>query len=372
MDAFFFFWLFLAYLAPVFSAVDVAAAFPIDSSFNTSAATLASFSSFDAAIATPELFSFDTSVIAPELFSFFEASDDTPELFSSVIMSAATPTLYSLFIASVTTPELFSLFNASADTLKSSSSFSASADTLESYSLYDTPAATLELISLLNASAATPEPYSLLNVSAATPALYSSFNSSIATPESYSSVNASVNTLELISSVNASATASAPIVLFYIIRPSPTCLVVDTDFDPDSAAEICEAMANPPPMVKKGSFAQIGQTVTMLHKHIQDFIAQPSNAPGKVLVVEATDNADQAEYAPVTVYIATAAQIAELDVANKEELLDSNMVQVAQSDAPVLAAKHKRVFRGKLKTKLRSVGKATKSAIMFRHARHAK
>ncbi|KAJ1854050.1 hypothetical protein GGH12_003259 [Coemansia sp. RSA 1822] len=280
MNAFFFFWLFLAYLAPVISAVDVAATCPIDSSFNTSAATPTSFSSLDASIATPELFSFDTSVTTPDSLSLFNASADTPEL-----------------------------------------------------------------ISLINTSAA----------------------------------------------------ASAPIVLFYIIRPTPTCLAVDTEFDPVSAAEICEAMANPPPMVKKGSSAQIDQTDTtvqlslalicavisityirgfkhtwVLHKQIQDFFTQPFDAWDKEPVVKATGNAKQVEYATVTAYIATAAQITEPAAVNKGELLDSDMIQIAQSDAPVLAAKHKRMFRGKMRAKLCSVGKATKLAIKFKRARHAK
>ncbi|KAJ2129748.1 hypothetical protein GGF48_002303, partial [Coemansia sp. RSA 921] len=143
--------------APAFSAVDVAATCPIDSSFNTSATTLASFSSLDASIATPGLFSFDASIATSELFSLFNGP--------------------------ITTPELLSSFNTSADTL---------------------------------------EPFSLFNTSA----------------------------------------ASAPVVLFYIIRPTPTCLVVDTDFDPASAADSCEAMANPPLIVKRSSLAQIGQTDT--------------------------------------------------------------------------------------------------------------
>ncbi|KAJ1850886.1 hypothetical protein LPJ76_006311, partial [Coemansia sp. RSA 638] len=223
------------------------------------------------------------------------------------------------------------------------------------------------------------------------------FNASADTPELFSLFNASANTPELISSINTSAAASAPIVLFYIIRPTPTCLAVDTDFDPVSAAQICEAMANPPPLVKKGSSAQIGQTDTtvqlslellcavisityirgfkhtwVLHKQIQDFFTQPFDAWGKEPAVEATGNTEQSEYAPATAYIATAAaQITELTVA-KDELLDSDMIQIAQSDAPVLAAKYKRMFRGKMRAKLRSVGKAIKLAIKFRRAHHAK
>ncbi|KAJ2142238.1 hypothetical protein IW136_002018 [Coemansia sp. RSA 678] len=230
--------------ASAFSAVDVAATCPIDSSFNTSATTLALFSSLDASIATPGLFSFDASIATSESLSSFNASADIPELLSS--------------------------FNAFVDTL---------------------------------------EPFSLFNTSA----------------------------------------ASAPIVLFYIIRPTPTCLVVDTDFDPASAADTCEAMANPPLMVKRGSSAQIGQTNTaqlclalmcaafciayirgfkhtwMLHKQIQDFTL-PHDTWATEPAVEATDNVNQAEYAPVTTYIATAAQHTEPAVANQEELLDSDMV----------------------------------------------
>ncbi|KAJ2655081.1 hypothetical protein IW148_006183 [Coemansia sp. RSA 1199] len=292
MNAFFFFWLFLAYLAPVFSAVDVVATCLIGSSFNTSVATPTSFSSLDASIATPELFSFDTSV---------------------------------------TTPDSLSLFNASAATL---------------------------------------EPFSLFNTSA--------------------------DTLELISSINTPAAASAPIVLFYIIRPTPTCLAVDTDFDPVSVAQICEAMANPPPLVKKGNTAHIIQTgvivqlslallcavisityirgfkhTWVLHKQIQDFFTQPFNAWDKEPAVEATVNTEKVEYATVTAYIATAAQTTEPTVARDEPLV-SDMIQIAQSDAPVLAAKHKHMFRGKMRAKLCSVGKATKLAIKFKRARHAK
>ncbi|KAJ2500870.1 hypothetical protein GGH96_002391, partial [Coemansia sp. RSA 1972] len=102
------------------------------------------------------------------------------------------------------------------------------------------------------------------------------------------------------------------------------------------------------------------------------FIAQPIDELGKEPAVEATDNADQAKYAPVTAYIATAAQITEPAVANKDELLDSEMVQTAQSGAPVLAAKHKRMLCKKMRAKLRSVGKAIKLAIKFRRAHHAK
>ncbi|KAJ2836676.1 hypothetical protein J3B01_002674 [Coemansia erecta] len=231
--------------ASAFSAVDVAATCPIDSSFNTSATTLALFSSLDASIATPGLFSFDASIATSESLSSFNASADIPELLSS--------------------------FNTSADTL---------------------------------------EPFSLFNTSA----------------------------------------ASAPIVLFYIIRPTPTCLVVDTDFDPASAADSCEAMANPPLMVKRGKSAQVGQTnivqlclalicaafciayirgfkhTWMLHKQIQDFFTLPHDAWATEPAVEATDNVNQAEYAPVTTYIATAAQHTEPAVANQEELLDSDMV----------------------------------------------
>ncbi|KAJ2481102.1 hypothetical protein IWW56_001970 [Coemansia sp. RSA 2131] len=125
-------------------------------------------------------------------------------------------------------------------------------------------------------------------------------------------------------------------------------------------------MANPPPMVKKGSTAQIVQTDTtvqlsltllcavisityirgfkhtwVLHKQIQDFFTQPFDAWGKEPAVKATVNTD-------------------------------DMIQIAQSDAPVLAAKHKRMFRGKMRAKLCSVGKAIKLAIKFRRARHAK
>ncbi|KAJ1852144.1 hypothetical protein GGH12_003468 [Coemansia sp. RSA 1822] len=225
----------------------------------------------------------------------------------------------------------------------------------------------------------------------------SSFNTSAATPASFSSFNMSADTPELISSINTSAAASVPIVLFYIIRPTPTCLAVDTDFDPVSAAEICEAMANPPPMVKKGSSAQIGQTDTtvqlslsllcavicityirefkytwVLHKQIQDFFTPPFDAWDKKPAVEATGNAKQVEYATVTAYIATAAQIAEPAAANKDELLDSDMIRIAQSDAPVLTAKHKRMFRGKMRAKLRSVDKAIKLAIKLKRAYHAK
>ncbi|KAJ2471280.1 hypothetical protein IWW56_006369, partial [Coemansia sp. RSA 2131] len=105
---------------------------------------------------------------------------------------------------------------------------------------------------------------------------------------------------------------------------------------------------------------------------IHDFFAQPFDAWDKEPVVEATDNAEQAEYAPATAYIATAAQITEPAAANKDELLDSDVIQIVQLDAPVLSAKHKRVFRGKMRAKLRSVGKAIKLAIKFRHACHAK
>ncbi|KAJ2655167.1 hypothetical protein IW148_006148 [Coemansia sp. RSA 1199] len=217
------------------------------------------------------------------------------------------------------------------------------------------------------------------------------------TLELISSFNASANTLELISSINTSAAASVPIVLFYIIRPTPTCMAVDTDFDPVSAAQIFEAMANPPPLVKKGSSAQIVQTDTtvqlslallcavffityirgfkhtwVLHKQIQDFFTQPFDVWDKEPAVEATVNTEKVEYAPVTAYIATAAQITEPAAANKDELLDSDMIQIAQSDAPVLAAKHKRMFRGKMRAKLCSVGKAIKLATKFRRAHHAK
>ncbi|KAJ1755780.1 hypothetical protein LPJ77_005105 [Coemansia sp. RSA 2523] len=259
--------------APAFSAVDVAATCPIDSSFNTSATTLALFSSLDASIATPGLFS--------------------------------------LFNGSIATPELFSSFNASADIPELLSSFNAFVDIPESLSSFNTSAATLNPFSLFNASADTLEPFSLFNTSAA---------------------------------------ASAPIVLFYIIRPTPTCLVVDTDFDPVSAADSCEAMANPPLMVKRGNSAQTGQTNTvqlclalicaafciayirgfkhtwMLHKQIQDFFTLPHNTWATEPAVEATDNVNQAEYAPVTTYIATAAQHTEPAVANQEELLDIDMV----------------------------------------------
>ncbi|KAJ2189678.1 hypothetical protein IW144_005556 [Coemansia sp. RSA 522] len=245
--------------APAFSAVDVAATCPIDSSFNTSATTLASFSSLDASIATPGLFSFDASIATSELFSLFNGSIATPESLSS--------------------------FNTSAATLNPFSLFNTSADTMESFSLFNT-----------------------------------------------------------------SAAASAPIVLFYIIRPTPTCLVVDTDFDPVSAADSCKAMANPPLMVKRGSSAQVGQTNTvllclalicaafciayirgfkhtwMLHTQIQGFFALPHDTWATEPAVEATDNVNQAEYAPVTTYIATAAQITEPAVANQEELLDIDMV----------------------------------------------
>ncbi|KAJ2647398.1 hypothetical protein IW137_001400 [Coemansia sp. RSA 1287] len=261
--------------APAFSAVDVAATCPIDSSFNTSATTLASFSSLDASIATPGLFSFDASIATSELFSLFNGSIATPELLLS---------------------------------------FNTSADALEPFSLFNTSAATLSPFSLFNASADTMEPFSLFNTSAA---------------------------------------ASAPIVLFYIIRPTPTCLVVDTDFDPASAADSCKAMANPPLMVKRGNSAQIGQTnivqlclalicaafciayirgfkhTWMLHKQIQDFFTLPHDTWATEPAVEATDNIDQAECAPAMTYIATAAQITEPAVTNQEELLDSDMVQVA-------------------------------------------
>ncbi|KAJ2137928.1 hypothetical protein GGH17_001349 [Coemansia sp. RSA 788] len=274
--------------APAFSAVDVAATCPIDSSFNTSATTLASFSSLDASIATPGLFSFDASI--------------------------ATPGLFSLFNGSIATPELFSPFNASADIPELLSSFNAFVDIPESLSSFNTSAATLNPFSLFNTSADTLKPFSLFNTSAA---------------------------------------ASAPIVLFYIIRPTPTCLVVDTDFDPVSAADSCEAMANPPLMVKRSSSAQIGQTNTvqlclalicaafctayirgfkhtwMMHKQIQGFFTLPHATWATEPAVEATDNVNQAEYAPVTTYIATASQHTEPAVTNQEELLDSDMVQVA-------------------------------------------
>ncbi|KAJ1746533.1 hypothetical protein LPJ77_002922 [Coemansia sp. RSA 2523] len=274
--------------APAFSAVDVAATCPIDSSFNTSATTLASFSSLDASIATPGLFSFDASI--------------------------ATPGLFSLFNGSIATPELFSPFNASADIPELLSSFNAFVDIPESLSSFNTSAATLNPFSLFNTSADTLKPFSLFNTSAA---------------------------------------ASAPIVLFYIIRPTPTCLVVDTDFDPASAADSCEAMTNPPLMIKRSSSAQIGQTNTvqlclalicaafctayirgfkhtwMMHKQIQGFFTLPHATWATEPAVEATDNVNQAEYAPVTTYIATASQHTEPAVTNQEELLDSDMVQVA-------------------------------------------
>ncbi|KAJ2177001.1 hypothetical protein GGF45_003448 [Coemansia sp. RSA 551] len=142
-------------------------------------------------------------------------------------------------------------------------------------------------------------------------------------------------------------------------------------------------MANPPLMVKRGNSAQIGQTnivqlclalicaafciayirgfkhTWMLHKQIQDFFTLPHDTWATEPAVEATDNIDQAECAPAMTYIATAAQITEPAVTNQEELLDSDMVQ------------HKRVFRGNLKAKLRSVGKASKLTIKFRRGRHA-
>ncbi|KAJ2129703.1 hypothetical protein IW136_005759, partial [Coemansia sp. RSA 678] len=209
------------------------------------------------------------------------------------------------------------------------------------------------LFSSFSASADTLEPFSLFNALADTLEPFSLFNASADIPESFSSVNASTDTLEPFSLFNTSAAAPAPIVLFYIICPTPTCLVVDTDFDPVSAADTCEAMANPPLMVKKGSSAQIGQTNTaqlclalmcaafcttyirgfkhtwMLHKQNQDFFALPHDTWATEPAVEATNNIDQAEYAPATTYIATTVQHTELVVANQEELLDIHMVQVA-------------------------------------------
>ncbi|KAJ2643176.1 hypothetical protein IW137_002476 [Coemansia sp. RSA 1287] len=95
-----------------------------------------------------------------------------------------------------------------------------------------------------------------------------------------------------------------------------------------------------------------------MHKQIQGFFTLPHATWATEPAVEATDNVNQAEYAPVTTYIATASQHTEPAVTNQEELLDSDM--------------HNHVFRGKLKTKLHSVGKASKLAIKFRRACHAK